>query len=66
MLELSEVAVVVGVCSVHRGEAFDACRFVIDQIKRRLPIWKKEHYASGEAEWVNCRHCAAPAAAASD
>jgi len=58
MLELSDVAVVVGVSSAHRGEAFDACRYIIDQLKTRLPIWKKEHYASGVSEWVNCRHCA--------
>lgn len=58
LLELNEVAVVVGVASPHRSEAFDACRFIIDQVKLRLPIWKKEHYANGQAEWVNCRHCA--------
>jgi len=58
LMELSEVAVVVGVSSPHRGEAFDACRYVIDQSKVRLPIWKKEYYESGEAEWVNCQRCA--------
>jgi molybdopterin synthase catalytic subunit len=58
LLELTDVAVVVGVSSPHRTAAFDACRYIIDQAKLRLPIWKKEHYASGEAEWVNCRHCA--------
>jgi molybdopterin synthase catalytic subunit len=58
LLELSDVAVVVGVSSAHRGEAFDACRYIIDQVKARLPIWKKEYYVSGEAEWVNCAHCA--------
>ena len=57
LMELTEVAVVVGVSSPHRGPAFDACRYIIDQAKVHLPIWKKEHYASGEAEWVNCRHC---------
>ena len=57
LMELREVAVVVGVSSPHRGPAFDACRYIIDQAKVRLPIWKKEHYASGENEWVNCRHC---------
>lgn len=57
MLELTDVAVIVGVSSPHRGEAFDACRYIIDQVKSRLPIWKKEHYANGKAEWVNCRHC---------
>jgi len=60
LLQLNDVAVVVGVASPHRSEAFDACRFIIDQVKLRLPIWKKEHYADGQAEWVNCRHCAHP------
>jgi molybdopterin synthase catalytic subunit len=57
LLELSDVAVVVGVSSAHRGEAFDACRYIIDQAKTRLPIWKKEYYESGAAEWVNCQRC---------
>jgi molybdopterin synthase catalytic subunit len=60
LLELTDVAVVVGVSSAHRGAAFDACRYIIDEVKQRLPIWKKEYYASGEAEWVNCHHCAHP------
>ena len=59
LLELGEVAVLVCVSSPHRGEAFDACRYIIDQTKVRLPIWKKEHYVSGASEWVNCEHCAA-------
>lgn len=59
LLELTEVAVIVCVSSPHRGEAFDACRYIIDNIKTRLPIWKKEHYVSGVSEWVNCEHCAA-------
>jgi molybdopterin synthase catalytic subunit len=58
LMELSEVAVVVGVSSPHRSEAFDACRYIIDQAKVRLPIWKKEYYENGQAEWVNCQRCA--------
>ena len=58
-LSLGEMAVWVGVSSAHRGEAFDACRFIIDEIKHRLPIWKKEHYRSGDSGWVNCERCAA-------
>ncbi|MEE4218208.1 MAG: molybdenum cofactor biosynthesis protein MoaE [Xanthomonadales bacterium] len=58
LMELSDTAVVVGVASPHRDEAFEACRYIIDQVKVRLPIWKKEHYASGHAEWVNCQRCA--------
>jgi molybdopterin synthase catalytic subunit len=59
LLELSDIAVIVCVSSPHRGEAFDACRYIIDEVKTRLPIWKKEHYVSGITEWVNCQHCAA-------
>ncbi|HEX3914697.1 MAG TPA: molybdenum cofactor biosynthesis protein MoaE [Steroidobacteraceae bacterium] len=59
-LGLGEMAVWVGVSSAHRGEAFDACRFIIDEVKHRLPIWKKEHYRSGNSGWVNCERCAAP------
>jgi molybdopterin synthase catalytic subunit len=57
-LELSDMAVWVGVSSAHRGEAFDACRFIIDEVKHRVPIWKKEHYRSGDSGWVNCERCA--------
>jgi len=57
-LALSEPAVVVGVASSHRDAAFRACRYIIDEIKQRLPIWKKEYYADGNTEWVNCQHCA--------
>jgi len=58
LIELGDIAVLVGVSTPHRGEAFDACRYVIDQLKVRLPIWKKEYYANGAAEWVNCQRCA--------
>lgn len=43
LLELGEVAVVVCVSAAHRDAAFDACRYIIDHVKTRLPIWKKEH-----------------------
>ena len=58
-LALTDMAVWVGVSSAHRGEAFDACRYIIDEVKHRLPIWKKEYYRSGDSGWVNCEHCAA-------
>jgi molybdopterin synthase catalytic subunit len=61
LLELGECAVWVGVSSGHRDEAFKACRFIIDQVKVRLPIWKKEHYVDGNSGWVNCERCAAHA-----
>ena len=58
VLALGDMAVWVGVSSAHRGEAFDACRFIIDEVKHRVPIWKKEHYRSGDSGWVNCERCA--------
>lgn len=61
MLEIGECAVWVGVSSPHRDEAFEACRYIIDQVKVRLPIWKKEHYADGNSGWVNCERCASHA-----
>ncbi|MBX9940747.1 MAG: molybdenum cofactor biosynthesis protein MoaE [Candidatus Obscuribacterales bacterium] len=55
-LNVGDAAVFVGVSTGHRGEAFAGCRYVIDEIKHRLPIWKKEHYQDGSHEWVNCSH----------
>ncbi|WP_446831188.1 molybdenum cofactor biosynthesis protein MoaE [Candidatus Foliamicus sp.] len=56
-LAIGEPAVWVGVAAAHRDEAFAAARFVIDEVKKRVPIWKREHYPEGPAEWIN----AAPA-----
>jgi adenylyltransferase/sulfurtransferase len=58
-LGVGELAVWVGVSAAHRGEAFAACRFIIDEVKHRVPIWKKEHYVDGDSGWVNCERCAA-------
>jgi molybdopterin synthase catalytic subunit len=63
-LAVGELAVWVGVSAPHRDEAFRACRYIIDEVKHRLPIWKKEHYLSGDSGWVNCERCAAGAGAA--
>jgi len=57
-LAIGDMAVWVGVSSPHRGEAFEACRFIIDQVKVRVPIWKKEFYEDGDSGWVNCERCA--------
>jgi molybdopterin/thiamine biosynthesis adenylyltransferase/molybdopterin synthase catalytic subunit/rhodanese-related sulfurtransferase len=62
-LGIGEMAVWVGVSARHRHEAFLACRYIIDEVKHRVPIWKKEHYDSGDSGWVNCERCAAPAQA---
>ena len=59
-LEIGELAVWVGVSARHRHEAFLACRYIIDAVKHRVPIWKKEHYRDGDSGWVNCERCAAP------
>ena len=59
-LAIGDVAVWVGVSAAHRDEAFRACRFIIDEVKHRVPIWKKEHYVNGDSGWVNCERCALP------
>ncbi len=60
-LEIGECAVWVGASAAHRDEAFAACRYIIDRVKAEVPIWKKEHYSDGAAEWVNCHRCVATA-----
>lgn len=50
-VEIGEPSVVVAVSAAHRGDAFDAARYVIDELKGRAPIWKREHWPGG-AEWV--------------
>lgn len=56
-LEIGGMAVWVGVASAHRGAAFEACRYIIDTVKQRVPIWKREFYADGTVEWVGCAGC---------
>jgi molybdopterin synthase catalytic subunit len=51
-LEIGDTAVAIAAASAHRDEAFLACRYVIEEVKRRLPIWKREVYADGSVEWV--------------
>lgn len=53
-LAIGDMAVWVGVAAAHRGEAFDACRYIIDTVKHRVPIWKREFYTDGSVEWVGC------------
>jgi molybdopterin synthase catalytic subunit len=52
-LAIGDLAVWVGVSSAHRDAAFAACRFIIDEVKLRVPIWKNEHYADGESGWLH-------------
>lgn len=55
-LQVGELAVWVGVSSPHRDAAFQACRYIIDAFKHRLPVWKKELYLDGDTQWVVCSH----------
>jgi molybdopterin synthase catalytic subunit len=50
-LEIGESSVLIAVSASHRGEAFEACRYAIDTLKRTVPVWKKEHFEDGEV-WV--------------
>jgi molybdopterin synthase catalytic subunit len=52
-LEVGETAVAITAASAHRDEAFAACRWVIEEVKRRVPIWKQEFYADGSVAWVD-------------
>ena len=51
-LEIGEVSVVVAVASPHRKDGFEACQYAMDRLKQIVPIWKREVWADGEAEWV--------------
>ncbi len=51
VVPVSEASVLIGVASMHRGPAFEAARFLIDELKVSVPIWKKEHFADGTTEW---------------
>ncbi|MBL8201205.1 MAG: molybdenum cofactor biosynthesis protein MoaE [Chromatiales bacterium] len=66
VLGIGDLAVWVGVTAAHREAAFAACRYIIDEVKNRVPIWKKEHYAEGDSGWINCevRTSGAPAGSA--
>ena len=52
-LQLGDVAVAVAVSSAHRGPAFEAGQWIMDTIKQKTPIWKKENFADGRTEWVH-------------
>jgi molybdopterin synthase catalytic subunit len=54
-LRVGEVSVAIVAAAVHRAAAFDACRYAIDQLKERAPIWKQERYAGGAAQWKPAR-----------
>jgi len=50
---LAEASIAVAVATPHRGESFTACGWIMDEIKKRVPIWKQEHWADGQTEWVH-------------
>jgi molybdopterin synthase catalytic subunit len=52
-LEVGDVALVAAVSSAHRAEAFEICGRLVDEVKRRLPIWKRQVFSDGPDEWVN-------------
>jgi len=52
-LDIGEVSVAVAVSCPHRAQAFEACRHAIDRLKELVPIWKKENWADGNADWVH-------------
>lgn len=56
-LTTGDIAVWVGVTAHHRGDTFLACRYIIDNVKHRLPIWKKEVYTDGTEAWIESNHC---------
>lgn len=51
-LDVGGASIIIAVSAPHRAESFDACRYVIEEIKKRAPIWKKEHYEGGETVWL--------------
>jgi molybdopterin synthase catalytic subunit len=52
-LELGEASVAIAVAHPHRARAYEASRFIIEELKRRVPIWKREEYVDGTREWVD-------------
>lgn len=53
-LALEDISILIAVSSAHRDETYKASRFLIEQVKHHLPVWKKEHYVDEDALWVRC------------
>jgi molybdopterin synthase catalytic subunit len=60
-LALEDASVGIAVAHPHRAPAYEASRWILEEVKRRVPIWKREHYADGTREWVDPTRAAAPA-----
>lgn len=54
VLRIGDVALAAAVSTAHRAQAFDACARLVDEVKARLPVWKRQVFADGTEEWVNC------------
>ena len=52
-LTVGGISIIIAVSSPHRAESFEACRYVIEEIKKRAPVWKKEHYTDGISDWLS-------------
>jgi molybdopterin synthase catalytic subunit len=55
-LKVGDVSTAIGVAAPHRGEAYEASRYIIEELKQRLPVWKREHFLEGDSEWVGAHH----------
>jgi molybdopterin synthase catalytic subunit len=51
-LNIGGISVIIAVSSAHRAESFEACRYIIEELKKRAPVWKQEHYEHGPSEWL--------------
>jgi molybdopterin synthase catalytic subunit len=51
-LRVGEVSTAIAVATTHRAEAYEASRYVIEELKQRLPVWKREHYLEGDSHWI--------------
>ncbi len=51
-LDIGGISVIIAVSSAHRAESFEACRYIIEELKKRAPVWKQEHYEQGKSEWL--------------
>jgi len=52
LLEVGDVAIVAAASSAHRADAFTACMWIVDEVKKRLPVWKNQHFSDGSTEWT--------------
>ncbi len=60
ILEIGDVSVAIAAATAHRAQSFEATRYVIEEIKKRLPVWKREHYLDGEETWLKGHQPTAP------